>query len=112
MTLSQEQRYDEAIQALLASERFHAWQPTPRKKLFLRGWNRLAMERHYTPAEISAMWGVSADFVRDIFRNEAGVLMIGKKATKVRRGYKTMRIPESVLLAVHSKLSAKPAKVG
>jgi len=109
----QEQRYSIAVQALLASRKFLTWQTADgQARYFPTPLHRLASEKHFTPAEVSKLWGISSDLVRDVFRNEPGVLLIGNKTTKIRRGYKTMRIPESVLLAVHTKLSAKPAKVG
>lgn len=54
-------------------------------------------ERHYTPAEVAAMWAISLNTVRDIFRAQPGVFV----PTRGRGRYVTMRIPESVLARVH-----------
>ncbi len=63
-------------------------------------------ERHYTLAELAQLWGLSADTIRRIFRNEPGVLVIGNQnARDKRRRYATLRIPESVARRVHRKLS-------
>lgn len=63
------------------------------------------IEKHYTVAEVSGIWGVSEDLVRDLFRDESGVLRIRRPATKMKRGYSTLRIPESTLHRVYSELS-------
>jgi hypothetical protein len=54
-------------------------------------------ERHFAPAEIAAMWNLSPDKVRELFRSESGVLAIGERPSRYRRRYVTLRIPESVL---------------
>jgi hypothetical protein len=61
---------------------------------------------HYSPVELAEAWGVSVETIRSIFRNEPGVLKIGKDGTRLRRGYKTLRIPRSVAERVHTRLSA------
>jgi len=63
-------------------------------------------ERHFSPAELATAWGVSEETIRSIFRTESGVLKIGKTGSRYRRGYVTLRIPESVAQRVHRKLSA------
>jgi hypothetical protein len=62
-------------------------------------------ERHYTVAEIAALWNLSVDSVRKLFRNEAGVLAIGTVSPRGRRRYVTLRIPASVLERVHQQMS-------
>jgi hypothetical protein len=62
-------------------------------------------ERHYTVAEVAALWSLSKDAVRDIFRHEDGVLAIGTVSSRGRRGYVTLRIPASVLERVHQQMS-------
>jgi AraC-like DNA-binding protein len=63
-------------------------------------------ERHYTVDEIAAIWNMSKDAVRRIFRNEEGVLVLGRKnRSSDKRPYATLRIPESVLSRVHRQLS-------
>ena len=49
------------------------------------------------------MWMLSEKTVRRIFENEEGVLCWGSPETRRKRGYQTLRIPESVLLRVHRK---------
>jgi hypothetical protein len=62
-------------------------------------------ERHYTPAELADLWGVSVQTVRELFKDEDGVSKIGSDGTRNRRAYKTLRIPYSVAERVHTKLS-------
>ena len=62
-------------------------------------------QRHYSPAEIAAVWSLSQDKVRDLFQHEPGVVVIGEKARLGRRAYTTLRIPESVAARVHRRLS-------
>jgi hypothetical protein len=63
-------------------------------------------ERHYTPADLAKAWGVSAETIRQLFRDEPGVLKIGDNGTKHKRSYKTLRIPQSVAERVHQRLAA------
>ncbi len=64
-----------------------------------------ATERHYTVKELAATWKLSPSTVTRIFRDEPGVLKIGRAGT--RRGprtYVTLRIPESVVQRVYRML--------
>jgi hypothetical protein len=60
-----------------------------------------AFERHFSVAEVAALWSLSKDAVRDIFRHEEGVLAIGTIRARGKRQYLTLRIPASVLERVH-----------
>ena len=61
-------------------------------------------ERHYTVREIAEAWNMSENLVRRLFEKEPGVVIF-KKDRPHKRTYKTMRIPESVLLRVHRQNS-------
>ena len=61
----------------------------------------LGLERHYSVSEIAKMWALSEKTVRRMFEDEEGVLQWGSPETRRKRGYITLRIPESVLLKVH-----------
>jgi hypothetical protein len=65
------------------------------------------IERHYAVAEIAEMWNLSPDKVRELFENEPGVLVIGERNPHRKRRYVTLRIPQTVLERVHSRLSSK-----
>jgi hypothetical protein len=67
----------------------------------------LASERHYTIAEIAEAWGISVDLARDTFRHELGVVRFDRPGTRVKRSYSTFRVPESVMVRVHARLSAR-----
>lgn len=62
-------------------------------------------EPHYSPAELAKSWGVDVETIRNLFRNEPGVLKIGDKNPKHKRPYLTLRIPESVAVRLHERLS-------
>jgi hypothetical protein len=59
-------------------------------------------EKHYTPAEVAKLWGISVDFARDLFKNEPDVLALERTGSK---RYVTLRIPEAVLVRVHNRFS-------
>lgn len=63
-----------------------------------------ASEKHYSVIEISKLWALSQKTVRRIFENEPGVIVWGGPETTRKRGYRTIRVPESVLLRVHRRL--------
>ena len=62
-------------------------------------------ERYYDVQEIAAMWNLSEDSVRRIFKNEPGVLVLGNRTKNNKRRYTTLRIPQSVLEKVHKLCS-------
>ena len=61
-------------------------------------------ERHYTVIEIAERWNLSRDVVRKLFEDEPDVLVLGNDGSRIRRGYHTLRIPESVMERVHRRL--------
>lgn len=64
-------------------------------------------ERHFSVADLAANLNLSTDCVRDLFRNEPGVIVI-ERPRKGCRGYQTLRIPESVAQRVYERLKSKP----
>jgi hypothetical protein len=63
----------------------------------------LGLERHYSVGEIAERWGLSEKIIRRMFEDEDGVLKWGSPETRRKRGYITLRVPESVMLRVHHK---------
>jgi hypothetical protein len=55
--------------------------------------------------EIAETWNLSPEVIRKMFEKEPGVLVIGNGSTRSKRGYHTLRIPESVMERVHRKFS-------
>lgn len=64
----------------------------------------LANEKHYSVIEISKLWALSQKTVRRIFEKEPGVIQWGSEESRHKRGYRTLRIPATVLMRVHRKL--------
>jgi hypothetical protein len=66
-------------------------------------------EKHYSPADLARAWSFDVETIRNIFRNEPGVLKIGEKNPRGRRMYLrcvfALRIPEGVTVRVHKRLS-------
>ena len=69
--------------------------------------NKPTLEQHYTPAKLAERWGLSDDFVRELFRHEEGVMVIERPERMHKRGYMIIRIPESVAERVHARLVAR-----
>jgi hypothetical protein len=77
--------------------------------------DELLTERHYSVPEIAKAWAMGDDTVRRLFADEPGVIRLGQGSRLVGRGkykrrYHHLRIPGSVLLRVHSRLTAKNAE--
>lgn len=97
----------ELYKLLLKSEKFLNWKPEeePEKPLTLDDLGRdciMALEKHYSVSEVAEVWGVSVDLVRNLFRSEPDVLALDNTG---RGKYITLRIPESVMIRVHRRLS-------
>jgi hypothetical protein len=93
------------VQELLKSEKFIQW-GTPSEKIRPANPAVSVGEKHFTPQELAEAWGVSAETIRVIFREEPGVLKIGKTGGRYKRGYVTLRIPNEVAERVHKRLAA------
>jgi hypothetical protein len=59
------------------------------------------VEPHYTVQQVSKLWHRDEKMVRKIFRNEPAVVSLGSGEWRYRRAYKTLRIPESIMVRVH-----------
>ncbi len=80
--------------------------PEPFERPSARG---LAEEKYYSPKELAAMWNFSPATIRNLFRNEPGVLKLdGMGSACGKRSYTTFSIPESVALRVRERLAQKP----
>ena len=64
----------------------------------------LANEKHYSVIEIAKLWALSEKTVRKIFEREPGVIQWGAGESLYKRGYRTLRVPETVLHRVHRRL--------
>jgi hypothetical protein len=94
----------ELLRKVRGSKKFREWNPETAPV-----GDKSITERHYSPQELSVSWGVSAETIRILFRKEAGVLRLpSRRAAAEKRGYISLRIPESVAQRVHRRLSAIP----
>jgi hypothetical protein len=67
--------------------------------------SEITFERHFSVEELSALWGMSDDFIRRLFLHEPGAVVFCRHRPG-RRVYRTLRIPESVALRVHLRMRA------
>lgn len=67
----------------------------------------LADEQHDSPAQLAERWALSSDTIRDLFKNEVGVIVIDRPETLHKRAYSTIRIPRSISSRVHCRLQSK-----
>ena len=66
----------------------------------------LVDERHYRPAELAALWGFSPGTIRNLIKDELGVLRLeGPGASTGRRAYTTYSVPASVAARIHERLA-------
>lgn len=68
--------------------------------------NEISVEKHYSVRELAHLWQLSEKTIRRIFENEPGVIMWGVGESRFKRRYRTLRIPETVVLRVHRQLRA------
>jgi hypothetical protein len=79
------------------SRKFREWRASEGTGVF---------ERHFSPQQLANDWGVDAETIRNLFRNEPGVVKLGDRNPKHKRAYLTLRIPESVAQRIHKRISA------
>ena len=60
-------------------------------------------ERHFSPKELGAIWGMSHDVIIRIFKDEPGVLRTSPPRRRGVRTRHTYRIPESVATRVYNR---------
>ncbi len=66
----------------------------------------IVAERHYSILELAKLWNLSENTIRRMFENEPDVLQWGTPEGRFKRRYRTLRIPERVVLRVHRQLRA------
>jgi hypothetical protein len=94
----------EILRRIAKSRKFLQWTPIHYKRSSTRFEDSAASEKHFSPNELAEQWGFSVDTIRDIFRNEPGVLK--HKNNGAKRSYTTLRIPERIAIRVHSRLAS------
>jgi hypothetical protein len=63
-------------------------------------------EVHFSVVQVAKLWNISPDLARQLFRQEPGVLKIERPRGRFKRVYTTLRIPQSVLNRVYTRLSS------
>ena len=90
----------ELYKLLLKSAKFLNWNKTGKLRSTDPAFS--ADEKHFTPQQLAEAWGVDVETIRNIFRDEPGVLKISN-ASRLRT---TLRIPKEVAERVHRRLAA------
>lgn len=67
----------------------------------------LHQEQHYTVPKLAKLWDLSDDTIRELVRNESGVLVISRPETRSKRAYTTFSIPDSVAKRIHERIRNK-----
>jgi hypothetical protein len=67
--------------------------------------NIVLPEPYFTPAEIAERLHLSVDTVRRLFEHEPGIFVYENPRSKQKRRYRTIRIPNSVLVRVQKRRS-------
>lgn len=68
------------------------------------------VEPVFTCHELAEAWKLSVDTVRDMFIDELGVVVIATPRKRGVRIYRTLRVPESVVHRVWTRLQTKPKR--
>jgi hypothetical protein len=64
-------------------------------------------QKHFTPAELAATWGLSVETIRRLFADEpGGAMMPSASGPTGRCRYRALRIPSSAAARLHKRLSA------
>ena len=61
------------------------------------------LESHFTPGQLAAKWGVSANLVRRLCQAEGGIFVIDRPEEMHKRRYKTVRIPQSTPIRIYER---------
>jgi hypothetical protein len=69
---------------------------------------KLLFEKHFTPQQIATLWGRSDQFIRELFQDEPDVQKVDRPERMHKRGYTSIRIPESVVIRVGLRLQNGP----
>jgi hypothetical protein len=60
-------------------------------------------EMHFLVPQLARRWGVSEGTAREWFQNEPGVLRFKAPSRRGKRGYISLRVPESVARKVYNE---------
>jgi hypothetical protein len=106
LSVRQSEKFQQAVAELARSPQFQSWGRLSPEDLE-QSQVAKAGEKHFTPDALAVLWGISAETVRIVFRDEPDVLRLAQP-NEGKRKYVLMRIPESVADRVHKRLSAVP----
>jgi hypothetical protein len=65
-------------------------------------------EKHYTPAELAALWGCSTQTIHRMCTEMGGVFVINGPERMHKRGHRTFRIPASTAERMYKAHFAEP----
>lgn len=64
----------------------------------------------YTPRELAELWQLSENSIRRLFQDRAGVFVLGTPNPRGKRGYCSLRILQSIALAVWKERGGEVAR--
>jgi hypothetical protein len=66
-----------------------------------------AKEKHFKVPELAKMWNMDPKTVRRMFKGKVGVVHRPNPATRNKRAYTTLWIPESMANAEYAKITGR-----
>jgi hypothetical protein len=97
----------DAISEVKASQDFHDWKPSYAVRTVPSHIEKSNMmkEKHYSPDELASLWGVKRGLNPQNLPRRTRRLEDGRYESEAQRQYLTLRIPESVVERVYTRLS-------
>ena len=95
---------------LRKSQKFLAWYPSsgdgrPDAENRFAITNPRVVEKFFSPSELADAWGVDIETIRYVFRAEPGAVEFDRRVSEPQRSRSTLRIPQSVAVRIHRRLS-------
>jgi hypothetical protein len=70
---------------------------------------RISEERHFTVPQLARKWNYDPKTLRKWFKGRTGVIHDPHPATRKKRAYTTLRVPESIAYAEYTRRTGRAA---